>query len=700
MSSARTRNEPQPPPSGLHGLRLDQLRGIGPARLKQLERLGIRTADDLLHHFPRRYEEESAESAIAQLRPEQIGTVRGTVVAVNYIPSRPRPRFEATLDDGPGRLALVFFNGAWLRTKIHPGMSLRVRGRVKSFRGLPQMTNPKWEVIDLGTEPPAAGRIRPVYPASAELSSESISMMIRANLDTLLDRISEWFDPEYLARLGLCARRESFALIHHPASLSDARIARRRLAHDELILLNLGLAMGRGLRDGRLTAPVMKLDSVLDSRIRARFPWELTDEQQAAAWEIARDLAKPTPMRRLLQGDVGSGKTAVALYAMLVAVANRMQAAFLAPTEVLAEQHHLSISQMLQGSSVRVELLTSRTRRSEGGAVREAIASGAAQIVVGTQALLTGDVRFANLGLVVVDEQHRLGVMQRAILTSRGSAPHYLTMTATPIPRSLALSCFADVDLSTIRSLPPRRQPVATRSVGRADEASAYSHIRQEVAAGRQAYVIVPQIGDDSDDGAASVTALVKRLRSGALRDVRLEALHGQLPIEDKRRVMSGFRDGSIDVLVATTVIEVGIDVPNATVMVIEDADRFGLAQLHQLRGRVGRGGHPSTCYLIADPKSPEAQARIDAILRCSDGFELAEADLKLRGPGQFFGTRQHGLPELKVADLTAETDLLRHAAETARKLLRSDPQLRDHPALRSAVLERFGDAVALSSIG
>jgi ATP-dependent DNA helicase RecG len=451
-----------------------------------------------------------------------------------------------------------------------------------------------------------------------------------------------------------------------------------------------------------VTAPVMRIDRLLDERIRQRFPFALTGAQQNAVYEIGHDLRSGRPMNRLLQGDVGSGKTVVALYAMLVAVANKMQAAILAPTEVLAEQHFLTLTRMLEGSSVKIELFTNRTKKESRGKLPKMLARGEIHLAVGTQALIQQDIEFANLGLVVVDEQHKLGVRQRAVLKSKGYSPHYLVMTATPIPRSLALSYFADFDLSVINELPPGRQPIHTKWI-RPDKApQAYDFIRKHVAAGRQAYVVVPQVDDNGLEESKSVKVEFDRLSKGPLKGLRLAMLHGQMKTEEKQATMARFRDGQIDVLIATTVIEVGIDVANATIMLIDNAERFGLSQLHQLRGRVGRGSEASYCLLVSPGTTENAQERLRAMTNTSDGFEIAEMDLKLRGPGEFFGTRQHGLPQMKLADITTELDLLALAKDDALAILAADPKLGSsiHRPLREALVKQFGNALQLAQIG
>jgi len=678
------------------------IEGVGASKVREFEARGVRTLGDLLEYFPRSYQQERSERPIDQLVADQIQIARGEVVAVDYIPMRPRPRFEATLSDGSGKLSLVWFNSSFLRKSIYPGKLLRVSGRVKFFRGIPSMAQPKWHEVEADAQPVGEDVFRAVYPASAKLSSAMIWQVMDRALPEMLPAVEEVFEDGLLKKRRLMARREAIRAIHQPKGWKEAADARRRLVYDELMLMQLGLALSAKLRQGRLTAPKMRLDKLLDERIRKRFPFELTAAQKRSIWEIAADIQSTKPMSRLLQGDVGSGKTVVALYAMLVAVANRLQAAILAPTEVLAEQHYLTLSNLLRESNVSIELLTSRTKRESRGAVARHVAEGKVHIAVGTQALIQEDVEFANLGLVVADEQHKLGVRQRATLRDKARAPHYLVMTATPIPRTLALSYFADFDVSTIDELPPGRRPIQTKWLRQNQGEEAYRFVREQVKQGRQAYVVLAQIEENALDDAKSLKAHYEKLSKGPLANLRLGMIHGQMKTEEKQKVMAEFRSGNIDVLVATTVIEVGVDVANASVMIIEDADRFGLSQLHQIRGRVGRGSADSYCLLVADAATEEAASRLNAMTRTSDGFEIAEIDLKLRGPGDFFGTRQHGLPEFKLADITQEIELLQAAREDALELVARDPDLSkpEHVALRRRLVKQFGIGLFLAQVG
>ena len=693
---------------------VEKLPSVGARTAESLAILGIRTAEDLLWHLPLRFEHEQAEMTIGEaedLLPDQEGaqeniSVRGEIAAIRTLPGR-KPRVEATLEDETGTIQLVFFNAGWLRGRLNPGMRIIAEGRAKRYRGYLQLANPTWRIEGVEPTEMDPGRMeqyRPVYPATESLNSRRIESILQPRLEELVAQVPEPLPEELRTGRAMPRLDEALLSAHRPASPDAAAAARRRLSYDELLLLQLGVMMKRWHLRETLIAPAMPLNPELEQRIKARLPFTLTDDQANVCEEIFNDLAQTVPMNRLLQGDVGSGKTAVALCAMLLATANQQQAALLAPTELLAEQHHASISRMLEGSDVRIELLTGTMTASERKDLLARLASGACHMVIGTHALLSEDVSFQQLGLVVIDEQHRFGVEQRARLRrpdARGVIPHVLVMTATPIPRTLSLTVFGDLDVSVIRSRPPGRQPVISRIVEPNNAHKVYAYLAERVAAGEQGYVVVPAI-DESDLGLKDVEGHRKRLSEGPLANARIGAVHGRLSRDEREDVMNRFRSGDIDVLVATVVIEVGVDVPNATMMVIEHAERFGLAQLHQLRGRVGRGSARSVCAFVGEPSTDEGHRRLEAIGNSDDGFDIAEMDLAIRGPGELFGARQSGLPPFRVADLTRDIDLLRLARRDATDLIEQDPRLEspDAAELKRLLMKRYGQALGLGDVG
>lgn len=709
------------------GSPVERLPDVSEAVARRLRRIGVATVRDLLRHFPMRYEREMAESSIDRLVPDAIGTARGTVAATRCVPSRaggrgPRGRFEATLEDGPHRLRLIWFNAGYLRDQIHPGMPLRVHGKATLFKGYLQMVNPQWESLEQGTPPAfAEGRLRPIYPATEHLSSARIEKFVLAAMEHCGDHVVDPLDTAMLEAKCMPSLAAALRGVHAPADEEQVGAARRRLAFNELLLLQLGIALKRHYNRTVLQAPALSWNAEIDGHIRQRFPFPLTAAQDRVVAEIAADLQRSTPMNRMLQGDVGSGKTVVALYALLMAVADRRQAALMAPTELLAEQHHMAIGGMLEGSNVRVALVTAGQAPAGSAARRELldqIAAGTFDLVIGTQALLSDAIRFRDLAVVVTDEQHRFGVMQRARLrwqppqgetiSARTPSPHTLLMTATPIPRTLSLALFGDLDVSTIDALPPGRTPVVTRTVtsDRADEVYAYV-AAERVGRGEQVYIVVPAI-EESDNPS---TVPLKRVREHATMveqryfgGRRVAAIHGRLKRATRQKIMEQFRAGQIDVLVATTVIEVGVDVPNATVMIVEHAERFGLAQLHQLRGRVGRNADSrrSLCVFIGDPSTPEASERLTALVETNDGFRIAEHDLRIRGMGEFFGTRQHGGAALRVARIPEDLSLLEMARRDADGIVSEDPSLEQegHRRLRAVLQRDHGEAIGLVDVG
>jgi ATP-dependent DNA helicase RecG len=678
------------------------LKGVGPARAEQLRRLGINTIGDLLFHFPRRYDDLSDVRPISALVAGKLQTVRGEVVEVDgtqLADGRTVVRIVVS-DDGQHCLEGVWFNQPYISRRFRYGQHVAFSGKPRWFRDHWQMSNPQVQFLD---EPAAAPPgIVPVYPLTEDLRSDQLRPLIRRAVEEYAEQAREILPAWLRQRRQLLPVSQALRELHLPSSLPAAQAARRRFVYEEFLLLQLALALRRrDLRDRR-QAPVLRVTPLIDARIRRLFPFRLTADQDRAIAEICQDLASERPMQRLLQADVGAGKTAVAVYALLVAVANKYQAAFMAPTEVLARQHWHTLEEYLAHSRVRRLLLTGALTGKARRTALERLAAGDIDLVVGTQALVQEEVRFANLGLVVIDEQHKFGVAQRARIRRQGRDPHYLVMTATPIPRTVALTLFGDLDVSVIRQLPPGRQPVLTRWQAESQRPAVYDKLRQELAQGRQAYVVCPLVEESEVLDVKAAEAVYEELRQGPLRDFRVGLLHGRQPEEVKEQVMQHFRTHQLDVLVSTMVIEVGIDVPNATFLIIEHAERFGLSQLHQLRGRISRGTVPGQCYLFTGTLTPEARQRLQAFCRLRDGFALAETDARLRGLGEFFGTRQHGLGELRVGDLITDRGILQEARQDAFALVAEDPDLRqpEHHLLRHAVLRRYGRTLELAEVG
>ncbi len=690
------------------------LPGVGANRAEAFRRLGIRCVADLILHHPMRYERLLGEKTVEQAGEEvtpihgasaNLG-VRGEVLTTRVGLHR-RQRFDATLFDGTGTILLTWFNAPWMRDKLHPGQTIRAWGKAKRNGDVVQITNPRWEMISPDREGPRAhnARLQPIYPAGEDLTSAQIEQRIDRVLDRALAHIEEHLPEDYRRARALPELREAYAMVHRPKDGDEVSCARRRLAFDELLLLQLAVMLKKSHRRSAVRAIPLKHSPTIDRRILARFPFEITSSQRAVIDELIADLVRDRPMNRLLQGDVGSGKTVVALYAGLMAIAGKRQAAFMAPTELLAEQHFSTISAMLKGSRVRLALLTGSLKPARRKTLRAQIEAGQVDLVIGTHALLTGQVKFKSLAVAVIDEQHRFGVQQRAHLPARSSAKnliaHTLVMTATPIPRTLSITLYGDLDHSTIRTLPPGRSPIATRLMPQARAGEVYDSVAKRIARGEQAYIVVPVI-DESESGLKDVRTHLRFLSENYFAGRTLEAMHGRLTCEERERIMHRFRAGKIDALIATTVNEVGVDVPNASIMVSEHAERFGLAQLHQLRGRVGRGSRKSVCILIGDATTDEAMARLDAIASTSDGFEIAEKDLLIRGPGELFGTRQSGAAPFRVADLPRDLDLLELARRDAKQWIERNPGLEgdDLLILRRRLWKAHGESLGLGDVG
>ncbi|HUC15595.1 MAG TPA: ATP-dependent DNA helicase RecG, partial [Acidimicrobiales bacterium] len=635
-------------------------------RAEALEQMGILSVLDLLTHYPRRYLDRTSQVPISELKEGDDATVIAVIRKVQRRPGRRGAKPVVVVDvwDQRSYLSLSFFNQPWRANYLREGMEVAISGKVTTFRGRRQMSNPTVEVV----EGEWIGRVVPIYPQSEKAGITS--MEIGSCALEALQWAGELDDPVPSAALKanhFAPRGWSMWNVHQPGSMADKEAARRRLGFDELLRLQLVLVMRKRAVERDCEGITHEVGSELIGRFRESLPFSLTGAQERAIEEIEADLAKAVPMHRLLQGDVGSGKTLVALWCLLTAVAGSHQGALMAPTEVLAEQHYMTLTAMLAGlvvpdsaslwgeRGVRVELLTNRTTATERVKLLAGLGNGDVNIVVGTHALLTEPVRFAQLGMVVIDEQHRFGVEQRAALREKsgGPVPDVLVMTATPIPRTAAMTVYGDLDTTVLDELPPGRTPVKTVwARGPMEVEMAWATVREEIGKGHQAYVVCPLVEESERVQAKSASEELARLAEGPLAGLRLGLLHGQLPAREKQAVMGEFRSGDLQVLVATTVIEVGVDVPNATVMVVEDAEHFGIAQLHQLRGRVGRGAAVSWCYLLAEAPTPEGVERLAALERTNDGFALAEVDLDLRGEGTILGTRQKGVNDLKLASL------------------------------------------------
>ncbi|MGH9115318.1 MAG: ATP-dependent DNA helicase RecG [Acidimicrobiales bacterium] len=683
----------------LAGIGVERLRNVGPKHRDALAAMGIETVLDLLTHYPRRYIDRTNQADIADLVEGDEAMVLATVRKAAGRRSRQgRSIVEVDLFDGSSYLRATFFNQPWRAKQLPEGTEVVVFGKVERYRGRRQMTNP---VVDLVGD--RTGRIVAVYPQSEKAGL--MTWQIGGWVSESLRRAGSFVDPlpeRWRERLGLAGRDWAMHQIHEPDAVADGQRARQRLAFDELLRLQVILVMRKRAVERASAGIRHDTGGALVARFRDGLPFTLTGAQQSALAEIGRDMAGPPPMHRLLQGDVGSGKTVVAVAAMLTAVQGGHQGALMAPTEVLAEQHHAGVAALVDGLSVpseqtllperplRVALLTSRTGAAERGGLHAGLADGSVDILIGTHALLTESVGFRSLGVVVIDEQHRFGVEQRAALREKGPGqvvPDVLVMTATPIPRTAAMTVYGDLDTTTLDEMPPGRTPVSTRwARGPIEESAAWEKVRDEVLQGRQAYVVCPLVEESERVQARSAAAERDRLAGAELDGLRLGLLHGQLSARDKEATMASYRAGEIDVLVATTVVEVGVDVANASVMVIEDAERFGMAQLHQLRGRVGRGANRSWCFLLGGGATPDAEQRLSAVEGTTDGFELAEVDLELRGEGTILGTRQKGATDLKLASLRRDKALVAKAREVAFDLVDGDPLLEGAPDLAEEI--------------
>jgi ATP-dependent DNA helicase RecG len=678
------------------------VKGIGPQLAPLLERLGLRTASDVLFFFPRDYHDASRVLAIHELEEDQPASVCGVVEEVELRNTGTgRTLLGVLIRQGHDYLRAMWFNQPYLRERFQRGARVLLSGTPRFHGRRWEMVHPRLELLD-GDRTVETGSILPLYSLTEGLKQPQLRRIVRSAIDNYAALLDEVFPDEYRKAHNLLPIQAAVTAIHNPPDPAVLQQARHRFIYQELLILQLALALRKQQRSGQSSAPPLAADAKIDARIRRLFPFALTAAQNQAIQEITADLARPTPMNRLLQGDVGSGKTVVAEYAMLVAVAHGYQAALMAPTEILARQHAATLQRDLRESRVRICVLTGSLTAAQRREVREQLAAGQADLIVGTHALLQEDLDWSKLALVVIDEQHKFGVNQRAALRRSAPDPHYLVMTATPIPRTISMTLFGDLDLSLLREPPPGRAAVHTYLGAPAERARWWEFFRKKLCEGRQGFVIAPHVESSEDEAVASVQQAFEALANGELAEFRLDLMHGRLSAEEKESVMQDFQRGKTQVLVATSVVEVGIDVPNATLMTIEDADRFGLAQLHQMRGRVSRGVHPGFVCVFADTKTDQARERLQAFCNSNDGFELAEIDFRLRGPGSLFSLQQHGLPAFRIADLLRDADVVGEARRDAQALV-GDGNLLGRPEftrLRQMAVRRYGRALELADVG
>ncbi len=681
------------------------LKGVGPKLAQVLSKLNIYTLSDLLFHLPRRYEDRRQFRKIAHARPGEAITVAGKLVTADNIKVRNHMTItKAYIDDGSGVMELVWYNQPYMKdvlTKLRNSIIVAYGVVKENPYGL-QMETPEWEDLPDGADPDSllsVNRITPIYPLTEGIRQRRMRQILW-NAVQYAHLVPEVLPRSVRERVGLPPIQQALQQIHFPDEETQIEPARRRLVFEEFFLMQLGVGLQRR-QNQQERGIAMRIDADrLNEQLHQLVPFELTNAQKRVIGEIWSDMALPHPMNRLLQGDVGSGKTIVAAAAILAAVDNQYQAALMAPTEILAEQHYINLHRLFQPLGISVELLVGRLTSRQRQQARERVATGRGMVAVGTHALIQEEVAFARLGLAIVDEQHRFGVLQRAALRDKGVMPHLLVMSATPIPRTLTMTLYGELDVSIIDELPPGRKPVKTHWKTPEERLKVYAGVRKLIEEGRQAYVICPLIDESDKLQVRAAEEMAEHLQKDVFPDLRVGLLHGRMKPTEKEAIMEQFRAGELHILVSTTVIEVGVDVPNAAVIVIEDADRFGLAQLHQLRGRVGRSEHQSFCILIANPKSEDGQKRMEIMARTTNGFIIAEEDLKIRGPGEIFGTKQSGMPSFRVADLVKDMRLLEVARQEAFRVLEQDPDLSkpEHATLSDAV-NRFRHRFALATV-
>jgi ATP-dependent DNA helicase RecG len=703
MTPVRQTGAPAAPATGL-ATPLQYVKGVGPQRGKLLAKKDLATVEDALFFIPIRHEDRTRLTPLGAIQPGQIVTCAGTIAGISPPPpGRTRAPLVLLLRDASGYGTATLFGRGFLTRVLQRGQKLILHGRGARYRDKVTLQVQDWELVESGDDEPIhAGALVPVYSTTEGLPQRALRALMWRLVEAFAGDVPETLSEAIRRRRNVTTLPEALRGAHFPADQAALDAAYRRLAYEDFLLLQLGLAILRS-RTTRARGIAMNPPGRLVTSLRGGLPWSMTGAQERVWDEIRRDMAAPHPMHRLLQGDVGSGKTIVAAMGVLTAVEAGYQAAVMAPTEILAEQHLMTFQRLLEPLGVSVTLLTSALKGRERTARRAAVAAGEVSCVVGTHALVQERVEFKRLGFVVVDEQHRFGVAQRARLKAKGEHPDVLVMTATPIPRTLALTLYGDLDVSVLDELPPGRKPIVTVARTDSRRPQIYDFLREQVAGGRQIYVVYPLIEESELIDLKAATDMAVQLQKEVFPELVVGLLHGRLSFDEKDAIMRRFKAGEIHVLVSTTVIEVGIDVPNASVMLIEHAERFGLSQLHQLRGRVGRGPWKSYCILLTSGKLGEdAERRVRAMVETNDGFKLAEVDLELRGPGEFFGTRQSGLPEFRVADLLRDTAILEEARRDALTIVAADPELRapEHRGLRQALLARWRGKLALASVG
>lgn len=670
------------------------VKGIGPKKADKLNKLGIFTLKDLLYYFPRQFEDRNNLKKIAQLEDDEKVTIKAVISSINtFSPKEGMTLTKIDVKDETGSAKLVFFNKSYIKNTFRPGDSILVFGKVKKKFNNLELTSCELEYLT--NSPKNTCRFMPVYQLTYGVTNKEIMSIIRTVLEDKELIIQEYMPKRIIEKYRLCNIDFAVRNIHSPSNKESLKIALYRIVFEELLILQLGLFVfksGRNKEDGIKFEISKDLKNIISS-----LPFKLTKAQNRALDEIIQDMDSDKIMNRLVQGDVGSGKTVVALLALANCVLNGYQGALMAPTEILAGQHYISLTESLKDFGINVGLLIGSLTKKQKDTVLEQIKNNEIDILIGTHALIEDKVEFNNIGLVITDEQHRFGVMQRSKLSMKGANPDILVMTATPIPRTLALILYGDLDISIIDELPPGRQAIETLAIEKNKRDRAYNNlVRREVEAGRQVYIVCPLVEESEAIEAKSAVELVEELRAEYFQDLRLGLLHGKMKSSEKDEVMGRFKNKEIDILVSTTVIEVGVNVPNATLMIIENAERFGLAQLHQLRGRVGRGSHKSYCVLIYDSKTEVCRQRMAIMEETNDGFKISEKDLEIRGPGEFFGTRQHGLPELKVANLFKHIKILKLAQQEARYILGEDNnlQLKENMPLKKEIIDKFKDTL------